>query len=64
MIASDIHKIADKMGIDWDGDKDFMTWCNRIVGKSHLDDMSEVELIMIYNRIKTGKYPQELNKNG
>ena len=64
MIASDIHKIADKMGVSWDGDKDFMSWCKKTVGKKHLDDMSEVELIMIYNRIKTGKYPQTLNKNG
>ena len=63
MIPSDIHKIADKMRISWDGDKKFMSWCQDVVGKKHLDDMREVELIMIYNRIKNGKYPQKLNKN-
>jgi hypothetical protein len=63
MIAKDIHKIADKMGISWDGDKEFMSWCKDILGKKHLDDMSEVELIMIYNRLKNGKYPQSLNKD-
>jgi hypothetical protein len=63
MIPSDIHKIADKMRISWDGDKKFMSWCQDVVGKKHLDDMIEVELIMIYNRIKNGKYPQMLNKN-
>ena len=64
MIAKDIHKIADKMGVSWDGDKTFMSWCEDIVGKRHLDDMSEVELIMIYNRLKVGKYPKSLNKHG
>jgi len=63
MIAKDIHKIADKMGIEWDGDKNFMSWCQDVIGKKHLDDMSEVELIMIYNRIKNGKYPHTLNMN-
>lgn len=58
MIPKDIHKIADKMGVSWDGDKNFMSWCQQIIGKRHLDDMSEVELTMIYNRIKNGKYPQ------
>ena len=60
MIPKDVHKIADKMGVSWDGDKKFMSWCQDIVGKTHLDDMSEVELIMIYNRLKVGKYPQRL----
>ena len=60
----DIHKIANKMGVSWDGDKNFMSWCQDTVGKRHLDDMSEVELIMIYNRLKNGKYPQQLNVNG
>jgi len=64
MIPKDVHKIADKMGVKWDGDKKFMSWCQDIIGKKHLDDMSEVELIMIYNRLKNGKYPEELNKNG
>lgn len=51
------------MGISWDGDKDFMSWCEGIVGKRHLDDMSEPELIMIYIRLKNEKYPKNLVKN-
>ena len=58
MIPKDIHNIADKIGVSWDGDKRFMSWCNDIVGKEHLDDMTEVELTMIYNRLKNGKYSQ------
>ncbi len=58
-----IHNISDKMGISWDGDKDFMSWCETVVGKRHLDDMNEVELIMIYTRIKNGKYPEWLKNN-
>jgi hypothetical protein len=64
MIPKDIHKIADKMKVNWDGDKNFMSWCQDVIGKRHLDDMSEVELIMIYNRLKNGKYPQSLRNNG
>lgn len=63
MIAKDIHNIADKMNVSWDADKNFMSWCDSIVGKKHLDDMTEVELIMIYNRLKNGKYPRSLNKD-
>jgi len=63
MIPKNVHTIADKMRVSWDGDKNFMSWCQSVVGKKHLDDMSEVELIMIYNRIKNGKYPQSLDKN-
>ena len=29
MTPEHIHKIADKMGIAWDGDKDFMSWCKK-----------------------------------
>ena len=58
MIPKDIHKIADKMGVKWDGDKNFMSWCQDTVGKKHLDDMTEVELTLIYSRLKNGKYPQ------
>ncbi len=63
MIPKDIHKIADKIGVNWDGDKKFMSWCHDTIGKRHLDDMTEVELIMIYNRLKNGKYPHSLNKD-
>ena len=63
MIPKDIHKIANKMNVSWDGDKEFMSWCQNTVGKKHLDDMTEVELIMIYNRLKNGKYPQSLEKD-
>ena len=63
MTQYSIHNIADKMGVKWDGDKDFMSWCQKTVGKKHLDDMSEVELIMIYNRIKNGKYPKSVKED-
>jgi len=56
MKPTDIHKIAKKMGISWDGDKKFMFWCKKLVGKSHLDDMTETELITIYNKIKNDTY--------
>ena len=56
MKQTDIHRIANKMGISWDGDEKFMSWCKKLVGKSHLDDMTENELITIYNKIKNDTY--------
>lgn len=63
MTPEHIHKIADKMHIAWDGDRDFMSWCKKTVGKKHLDDMSEVELIMVYTKIKNGKYPHKVQED-
>lgn len=50
------------MNISWDGDKTFMSWCNKLVGKKHLDDMSERELIDVYNKIKNGQYKENLSE--
>ena len=62
MTPKHIHNIADKMNISWDGDTKFMSWCNDIVGKKHLDDMSETELTTIYIKIKNGEYTQTLSE--
>lgn len=62
MTQNSIHIIADKMGIKWDGDKDFMSWCQTTVGKKHLDDMSELELTTIYTKIKNGDYNKPLSE--
>lgn len=50
------------MNVSWDGDKQFMSWCKKNIGKSHLDDMSEPELITIYNKIKNGDYKENLSE--
>ena len=63
MTPEHIHKIAYKMGIAWDDDKDFMSWCQKTVGKKNLDDMSEVELIMVYTKIKNGKYQKNVQED-
>jgi hypothetical protein len=57
MNVESIHNLADRLGISWDGDKNFMSWCASIVGKLHLDDMTEGELLTIYTNLKNGKYP-------
>lgn len=63
MKPSAIHNLANKLGLSWDGDKNFMNWCKGIVGKQHLDDMTEPELIMVYIKLKNGKFPETLVKN-
>lgn len=62
MTPDHIHKIADKMNISWDGDSDFMSWCNKTVGKKHLDDMTETELTTIYSKIKNGEYKKNISE--
>jgi hypothetical protein len=57
MSPESIHKLADRLGIPWDGDKSFMSWCAFLVGKSHLDDMNDGQLLTIYANLKNGKYP-------
>lgn len=56
MTTETIHKLADNLGVSWDGDKNFMDWCSQIVGKKHLDDMSGNELLTIYTHLKNGWY--------
>jgi hypothetical protein len=62
MTPEHIHKIATKMGISWDDDRDFMSWCQKTVGKKHLDDMIEDELVLIYNKIKNGNYQKPIEE--
>lgn len=62
MSPEQIHKIADKMNVSWDGDTDFMSWTFNKVGKKHLDDMTDSELISIYNAIKNGEYTKKLSE--
>lgn len=62
MTTETIHKLADSLGVSWDGDKHFMDWCSQIVGKKHLDDMTSEELLKIYNHIKSGMYGEVINQ--
>ena len=62
MTIETIHKLADSLGVSWDGDKHFMDWCSQIVGKRHLDDMTSDELLKIYNHIKGGMYGEVINQ--
>lgn len=61
MTPRTIHKLADSLGVSWDGDKNFMRWCSQIVGKEHLDDMTQEELLKIYNHLKSGWYGTLVN---
>lgn len=40
-----IHQLADKLGINWDNNPNFMKMTKLITGKEHLDDLSVKELI-------------------
>lgn len=58
MTPESIHKLANSLGVSWDGDVHFMNWCASLVGKKHLDDMSAGELLKVYMELKNERYPK------
>jgi hypothetical protein len=50
--VEDIHNRADKLGIPWDDNAEFMSWTKDLTGKSHLDKMTDEELSIIYTALK------------
>ena len=48
----DVHDLANKLGIPWNNDTDFMDWTEEVVGKSHLDDMTPEELKKVYKALE------------
>lgn len=57
MKVEHVHKIADRMGVKWDGDKDFMKWTLKLTGKLHLDDMTEEQLMKVAAALENGDKP-------
>jgi hypothetical protein len=57
MTVENLHKIADRLGVKWDGDKEFMNWTQTLTGKRHLDDMSEQELMKVASALENGDRP-------
>jgi hypothetical protein len=54
-----VHKIADKMQINWDDNPKFMDWSESITGKRHLDQMTPEELTKLYLLLLAKQYPKE-----
>ena len=50
--VEDIHNRADKLGITWDDDDEFMSWTKKLTGEDHLDKMTNEELSIIYTALK------------
>jgi len=48
----DVHDLADKLGIPWDDNTEFMSWTKDLTGESHLDKMTDEELSIIYTALK------------
>ena len=44
LTPKDIHNLADKKGVAWDNDAEFLQRSKRVTGKSHLDDMNSSDL--------------------
>jgi hypothetical protein len=40
-----------------------MKWCEQLVGKKHLDDMTSDELLKVYTHIRNGWYSKEINES-
>ena len=46
-----IHKLADRKGIKWDNDPDFLALTNKLTGKKHLDDLDQKGLRKIQQHL-------------
>jgi hypothetical protein len=46
-----IHQLADKLGINWDNNPNFMKMTKLVTGKEHLDDLSVKELIKMRDHL-------------
>ena len=49
--VADVHAIADKKGIKWDNDPEFMALTKRLTGKEHLDDLTPDELSKVHQEL-------------
>jgi hypothetical protein len=47
-----IHDLADKLGIPWDDDPDFLRMTKQVTGKAHLDDLDQTGLRKIRDHLK------------
>ena len=36
----EVHRAADKVGMEWDDNEEFMNFSEKITGKRHIDDMN------------------------
>jgi len=52
-----IHDLADRKGVKWDDDPDFLKLTKRLTGKEHLDDLDQDELV------KVKDYLENLDEN-
>ena len=48
-----IHNLADKLGIAWDDDPDFLALTKRVTGKEHLDDLDQSQLAAMYKHLSS-----------
>jgi hypothetical protein len=56
----DIHDLADVLGIPWDHDRKFMKFTRTVTGKEFLDDLSQPQLLLVYNAlVREGNRKQE-----
>ena len=50
--AADIHALADSKNIPWDNDQEFKKYTKSITGKEHLDDLSPLQLKVLYKKLE------------
>lgn len=47
-----IHKLADRKGIKWDNEPNFLALTKRLTGKEHLDDLNQEELLQVKRHLE------------
>jgi hypothetical protein len=57
---TDVHELADEIGIKWDNDPTFMEWTQRLTNKEHLDDMSQGELKTVMDGLRSRQFSKKV----
>ena len=61
--VDDIHNRADKLGIPWDDDADFMSWTKELTGESHLDNLTDEDLSKVYASLESRSIEEKVDKD-
>ena len=54
-----VHQAADKAGVEWDDNKEFMDFCEKVTGKRHIDDMSSESRKKLINAIQENIFTKD-----
>jgi hypothetical protein len=58
-----IHKLADRKGVKWDNEPNFLRLTKRLTGKEHLDDLDQAELQQVKKHLEKQGMTEDLDES-